>query len=58
MLEIMSNEELAQAKILVIGVGGAGNNAVNRMVDEAIEGVELIGRDWELVRSRKSEQQQ
>ena len=43
MLEIMSNEELAQAKILVIGVGGAGNNAVNRMVDEAIEGVELIG---------------
>ena len=42
MLEIMSNEELAQAKILVIGVGGAGNNAVNRMVDEAIEGVELI----------------
>ena len=43
MLEIMSNEEIAQAKILVVGVGGAGNNAVNRMVDEAIEGVELIG---------------
>lgn len=43
MLEIMSNEELAQAKILVIGVGGAGNNAVSRMMDEAIEGVELIG---------------
>ena len=43
MLEIMSNEELAQAKILVIGVGGAGNNAVNRMVDEAIEGEELSG---------------
>ena len=39
----MSNEELAHAKILVIGVGGAGNNAVNRMVDESIEGVELIG---------------
>ena len=43
MLEIMANEELAQAKILVIGVGGAGNNAVNRMVDESIEGVELVG---------------
>lgn len=43
MLEIMSNEEIAQAKILVVGVGGAGNNAVNRMVDEAIEGVDLIG---------------
>ena len=43
MLEIMSNEELAQAKILVIGVGGAGNNAVNRMIDENIGGVEFIG---------------
>lgn len=31
------------AKILVIGVGGAGNNAVNRMIDENIEGVDLIG---------------
>ncbi len=43
MLEIMSNEELTHAKILVIGVGGAGNNAVNRMITETIEGVELIG---------------
>ncbi len=43
MLEIMSNEELSHAKILVVGVGGAGNNAVNRMVSEAIEGVELVG---------------
>lgn len=31
------------AKIIVIGVGGAGNNAVNRMIDENIEGVEFIG---------------
>ena len=31
------------AHILVIGVGGAGNNAVNRMVDENIGGVEFIG---------------
>ena len=43
MLEIKSNEEGMPAKILVVGVGGAGNNAVNRMVDEQIEGVELIG---------------
>ena len=34
MLEIKPNENEAAAKILVIGVGGAGNNAVNRMVDE------------------------
>lgn len=42
-LELMSNEENTQARILVIGVGGAGNNAVNRMIDEEVEGVELIG---------------
>ena len=27
----------------MIGVGGAGNNAVNRMVEENIMGVEFIG---------------
>ena len=42
MLEIKSNDEKTSARILVIGVGGAGNNAVNRMIDEAVEGVELI----------------
>ncbi len=29
------------AKIKVIGVGGAGNNAVNRMVEENVQGVEF-----------------
>ena len=29
------------AKIVVIGVGGAGNNAVNRMIDEEISNVEF-----------------
>ena len=33
----------SSAKIIVIGVGGAGNNAVNRMIDEKIGGVEFIG---------------
>ncbi len=42
MLEIKTFEEKGPAKILVIGVGGAGNNAVNRMVDENINGVDLI----------------
>ena len=42
MLEIKSNDEKSPARILVIGVGGAGNNAVNRMIDENVEGVELI----------------
>lgn len=43
MLEIMTNESESAAKIIVIGVGGAGNNAVNRMVEETIAGVEFIG---------------
>lgn len=43
MLEIRSNEADAAARIIVVGVGGAGNNAVNRMIDEKITGVEFIG---------------
>ena len=43
MLEIRTTEAEGNAKIIVIGVGGAGNNAVNRMIDENIGGVEFIG---------------
>ncbi len=43
MLEIKINESENAAKIIVIGVGGAGNNAVNRMIDENIGGVEFVG---------------
>lgn len=43
MLEIINDEFNASARIIVIGVGGAGNNAINRMVAEEIEGIELIG---------------
>lgn len=43
MLEIKTNDAESAAKIIVVGVGGAGNNAVNRMVDEDITGVEFIG---------------
>ncbi len=39
LLEIKVNDAEAAAHILVIGVGGAGNNAVNRMIDEKIDGV-------------------
>ena len=31
------------ARILVIGIGGAGNNAVNRMIESGVELVEFIG---------------
>ena len=43
MLEIKTNDAESAAKIIVLGVGGAGNNAVNRMVDENITGVEFVG---------------
>ena len=43
MLEIKTNEAESAAKIIVVGVGGAGNNAVNRMIDEQIDGVDFIG---------------
>ena len=42
----MTNETESAAKIIVIGVGGAGNNAVNRMVDETIGGVEFVGDQY------------
>src|SRR5690625_3777201 len=41
MLEFdMSSDQLATIK--VVGVGGGGNNAVNRMIDHGVEGVEFI----------------
>ena len=43
MLELKDEGSDAVAKIIVVGVGGAGNNAVNRMIEEGIVGVEYIG---------------
>lgn len=42
LLEIKSGNADFAAKIIVVGVGGGGNNAVNRMIDEGIAGVEFI----------------
>ena len=36
-------EAVRGARIVVVGVGGAGNNAVNRMVDDGMSLVEFIG---------------
>ncbi|MCR4947507.1 MAG: cell division protein FtsZ [Lachnospiraceae bacterium] len=43
MLEITNLETASNARIVVVGVGGGGNNAVNRMITENILGVEFIG---------------
>lgn len=40
MLEVA--QELGKAVIKVVGVGGGGNNAVNRMIESGISGVEFI----------------
>jgi cell division protein FtsZ len=36
------------AKIKVIGIGGGGNNAVNRMIETGVEGVEFIAANTDL----------
>ena len=46
----------AAARIKVIGVGGGGSNAVNRMVDACVDGVEFIvaNTDLQALRSNKA----
>jgi cell division protein FtsZ len=43
-----SEEPVNGAKIKVIGVGGGGTNAVNRMIKARVEGVEFIGANTDL----------
>jgi len=42
------------AKIKVVGIGGAGGNAVNRMIQSRIEGVEFIAANTDLQALRHS----
>src|SRR5467141_4630408 len=42
------SEELSPAKIKVIGVGGGGCNAVNRMIRAKVEGIEFIAANTDL----------
>ena len=45
------------AKIKVVGVGGGGNNAVNRMIDHGVKGVDFIAlnTDKQALQSSKAE---
>ncbi len=48
-IRIQFNEELLNtAKIKVIGVGGGGGNAVNRMIESRLEGVEFVVANTDL----------
>ena len=41
-IRFVENFKEQQANIKVIGVGGGGGNAVNRMIDSGVMGVEFI----------------
>lgn len=43
------------AKIKVIGVGGAGGNAVNRLIEDGMEGVEFLVANTDLQALKKSQ---
>ena len=48
-IRISFNEETRNdAKIKVIGVGGGGGNAVNRMIDSGMEGIEFVVANTDL----------
>ncbi|MDY4200651.1 MAG: cell division protein FtsZ, partial [Candidatus Fimadaptatus sp.] len=38
----LDNDINNYASIIVVGVGGAGNNAVNRMIDSGLRGVKFV----------------
>ena len=44
----LDEEDSAGARIKVIGVGGGGSNAVNRMVQAGLDGVEFIVANTDL----------
>ncbi len=52
-----NNADANPVKIKVVGVGGAGNNAVNRMVEEGIKNVQFISINTEeqILQSSKSD---
>src|SRR5436309_8463558 len=54
-IRISFNEEPRNdAKIKVIGVGGGGSNAVNRMIDAGIEGIEFVVANTDLQALKRS----
>jgi cell division protein FtsZ len=50
---LADHENLAPAKIKVVGVGGGGGNAVNRMIDAQLRGIEFIAANTDLQALRK-----
>ena len=47
-MALLEFEELSQAKISVIGVGGGGGNAVNTMISSQLDGVDFVAANTDL----------
>ncbi len=47
------NADMMPAKIKVIGIGGGGGNAVNRMIDARMRGIEFVAANTDLQALRK-----
>src|SRR5207248_7515564 len=53
-LNVMMEDDQLTAKIKVIGVGGGGGNAVNRMIQYGINGVEFMVANTDVQAMRNS----
>ena len=47
-LPISLNDDTAPARIKVVGVGGGGGNAVNRMIQAGIKGIDFVAANTDL----------
>ena len=55
---MLSGLEMDQlAKIKVIGIGGGGGNAINRMIESGVKGVEFIAAntDYQVLKNSKAD---
>ncbi len=53
MAAALPDRDTVPAKIRVVGVGGGGGNAVNRMIDSSLGGIEFIAANTDLQALRK-----
>ncbi len=53
-IKLAFEEKLLGASIKVLGIGGAGCNAVNRMIESGIEGVEFLAANTDVQALRQS----
>ena len=52
-LPITLEDDMVPARIKVLGIGGGGGNAVNRMIDARMGGIQFIAANTDLQALRK-----